>query len=129
MIAWRVIQELRGEVAKHGLGSQEVMQTLQVTATDLLCPSDIRQLAKALLWPLQSAMFLMLWTEDSAKFAASNRLLPPEDPRHGVGVDALLGESAYCPPDSQATWDVLEQGQALGFAALVKTIEAASPFH
>lgn len=37
VIAWRMIQELRGEVAKHGLGSQEVMQALRVTATDLLC--------------------------------------------------------------------------------------------
>lgn len=74
-------------------------------------------------------MFLTFWAEGAAKVAASNRLLPPEDPRHGMGVDALLGEDTYSHPDFQATWDtaVLQQCQSLGFAALVKTSEAASP--
>ena len=63
------------------------------------------------------------------KAAAENVVRPQEDPRYGVGTDALMGQHRFSSPDLQATWDplILEQCQKTGFAAIVKTIEAAAP--
>ncbi|KAL2308946.1 hypothetical protein Nmel_005119 [Mimus melanotis] len=56
-------------------------------------------------------------------------LCPQTDPRCAVGCNALMGRHCFSNPDVQAIWDplVLDQCQKIGFAAMLKTIEAAAP--
>lgn len=124
-----VIQDLQVQVVKYGLGSEQVMQNLTVIALDLLAPFDIKHIVQALFQPVQFAIFMKYWTQAATKVAGNNRLLPQGGPSYGMKVGALLKEQAFSNPDFQATWDsaVLEQCQSVGFGALLKTIEAASP--
>ncbi|XP_064277534.1 pyridine nucleotide-disulfide oxidoreductase domain-containing protein 1 isoform X4 [Passer domesticus] len=128
VIAWEVVISLIEKVAEYGLGSVQVIQALRVLKSDLLGPSDIRYIARVLFQPFLFDIFLNKWRKAAEKAAEGNRLLPQGDPRFHVGADVLLGEQASSNPDFQA-WDfaVLEQGQRVGFKALLRTIELASP--
>lgn len=61
--------------------------------------------------------------------AAENMQRPQADPRYAVGSDTLMGQHRFSSPDLQAAWDplILEQCQTIGFAAMLKTMEATAP--
>ena len=105
------------------------MQIIRVLNTDLLSPYDIRHIAQVLFHPVQFRVFENNWRHMADKAAAENMLRPQDDPRYAVGSDVLMGQHCFSSPDLQATWDplVLEQCQKTGFAAIVKTTEAAAP--
>ncbi|KAF4803531.1 hypothetical protein TURU_015347 [Turdus rufiventris] len=127
--AWCVVQDLQDKVARYGLGSTQVMQIIRVLLNTDLSPYDVRHIAQVLFQPVQFKVFEDNWRHIADKAAAENMLHPQDDPRYAVGSDVLMGQHGFSSPDLQDTWDplVLEQCQKIGFAATVKTIEAAAP--
>lgn len=79
--------------------------------------------------PVQYSVFQNTWRHLAEQKALENMQLPPQDPRSGMVVDAIMGTGPFTNPDIQARWDplVLAQAQQLGISALTKTMEMASP--
>ena len=128
VIAWKVAQELQSKVAQYGLGSAEVMQIIRVINTDLLAPFDIRHLGQILFQLVQCAVFENTWRKLADKAALGNIQLPADDPRCGVGTDALMGTGPFSDPNLQGTFpsSVLQQTLQVGMTALLKTIVVCS---
>lgn len=105
------------------------MQVVRVVSTDLLAPFDIRHLGQVLFQPVQYTVFESNWRKLAERTAVENMQLPPNDPRHGAGVDALVGTGQYSNLNPQGTWhlQVLEQAQKIGMTALMKSIDMAAP--
>ncbi|XP_057879888.1 endogenous retrovirus group K member 5 Gag polyprotein-like [Melospiza georgiana] len=129
VFAWRVVQDLQSKVAQYGINSSEVMQLIRVINADLLAPYDITHLATILFQPVQYGVFQETWRRVAERTALTNMQLPQHDPRHAVGVDALMGSGPFANPDLQARWDpsILAQAQQIGMSALTKTMEMAAP--
>lgn len=128
--AWKVVVDLRTNIAKYGLNSQEVMQLIRIINTDLLCPSDITHLAQIMFSPVQYSVFESNWRRAAEKAALGNMQLPQGDPRLGAGVDVLMGTgNVFSNPQIQAQWPplLLEQCQRIGMQALIKTMEMSAP--
>ncbi|XP_058664046.1 endogenous retrovirus group K member 8 Gag polyprotein-like [Ammospiza nelsoni] len=102
VFAWRVVQDLQSKVAQYGINSSE---------------------------PVQYGVFQETWRRVAERTALTNMQLPQHDPRHAVGVDALMGSGPFANPDLQARWDpsILAQAQQIGMSALTKTMEMAAP--
>ncbi|RMC20159.1 hypothetical protein DUI87_01005 [Hirundo rustica rustica] len=128
-LAWQALTELRGAVGKYGLGSAEVMQVLRYFNASLLTPFDIRSLARALFPPVEYDFFEHKWTQLAVRAVERNRTLGPGDPRRMVNTDMLMGTGNYTRADGQAGYEPLvqEQCQQTGMAALVQTIQLATP--
>lgn len=96
--------------------------------TELLSLFDIKHLAQVLFQPVQYTVFEN-WRRLADRAAAQNMMLPPNHPRAGVGVEALMGLGVFSNPELQANWDplVLEQAQNVGMGALLKSIDMAAP--
>ncbi|XP_074716880.1 uncharacterized protein LOC141940007 [Strix uralensis] len=128
-ISWKVVQDLQNKAQKFGINSPEVMQLIRIISTDLLCPYDVTHLAQVLFQPVQLQVFQSTWRQMARAAAQNNARLPQDDPRLGLGEDALLGEGPFSNPQLQATWPpiVLEQAQHIGITALKRTMEMAAP--
>ncbi|RMC20728.1 hypothetical protein DUI87_01580 [Hirundo rustica rustica] len=128
-LAWQALAELRDAVRKYGLGSAEVMQILRYFNASLLMPFDIRSLAQTLFPPVEYDFFEYKWTQLAVRAVERNRTLGPGDPRRTINTDMLLGTGNYTRADGQAGFDPLvqEQCQQTGMAALVQTIQLATP--
>ncbi|RMC19452.1 hypothetical protein DUI87_04063 [Hirundo rustica rustica] len=111
-LAWHALTELHGAVGKYDLGSAEVMQVLRYFNASLLMPFDIRSLAQALFPPVEYDFFEHKWTQLAVGAVERNRTL-----------------GNYTRADGQAGFDPLiqEQCQQTGMAALVQTIQLATP--
>ncbi|XP_036262129.1 uncharacterized protein LOC118701558 [Molothrus ater] len=129
VFAWRVVQDLQSKVDQYGVNSLQVMQVIRVLNADVLVPYDIVHLATILFHPVQYGVFQATWKHMVERIALDNMQLPQHDPRHAVGVYALLGNGPFSNPDLQARWDplILAQAQQLGMSALLKTMEMAAP--
>ncbi|RMC22136.1 hypothetical protein DUI87_03009 [Hirundo rustica rustica] len=127
--AWQALTELRDAVRNYGLGSAEVMQVLHYFDASLLMPFDIQSLARALFPPVEYDFFEHKWTQLAVRAVERNKTLGPGDPRHMVNTDMLLGTGNYARADGQAGFEPLvqEQCQQTGMAALVQTIQLATP--
>lgn len=121
--------DLRGTASKHGLGSAEVMQVLQVFNSDTLPPCDICNLACALFPPFEYDIFESKWAQLAQRVVLQNAALGQQDPRRLIGVDELLGRGSFADPKKQVVFDplVLEQCMRTDMAAMVQTIETAAP--
>ncbi|RMC12169.1 hypothetical protein DUI87_11305 [Hirundo rustica rustica] len=128
-LAWQALSELRDAVGKYGLGSAEVMQVLRSFNASLLTPFDIRSLARALFPPVEYDFFENKWTQLAVRAVERNRTLGPGDPRRMVNIDMLMGTGNYTRAEGQAGYEPLiqEQCQQTGMAALVQTIQLATP--
>ncbi|XP_063280700.1 uncharacterized protein LOC134565173 [Prinia subflava] len=114
---------------KYGLGSAEVMQILVFFNANLLTPFDIRSLAWTLFPPVEYDFFEYKWTQLAVRAVEQNTTLDPGDPRRTVNTDMLLGTGNYARADGQVGFQPLvqEQCQQIGMAALVQTIQLATP--
>lgn len=123
------MQDLQSTVAQYGINSSQVTQLIRVINADLLAPYDITHLATILFQPVQYGVFQETWRRLAESTALKNMQLPQHDPRHAVGVDALLGTGPFANPDLQARWDpsILAQAQQIGMNAVTKTMEMAAP--
>ncbi|RMB99779.1 hypothetical protein DUI87_23781 [Hirundo rustica rustica] len=128
-LAWKALTELCDAVGKYGLGSAEVMQVLRYFNASLLTPFDIRSLAWALFPPVKYDFFEHKWTQLAVRAVERNRTLGPGDPRHMVNIDMLMGAGNYTRAKGQAGYEPLvqEQCQQTGMAALVQTLQLATP--
>ncbi|RMC18134.1 hypothetical protein DUI87_05014 [Hirundo rustica rustica] len=128
-LAWQALAELHGAVKKYGLGSAEVMQVLRYFYASLLPPFDIRSLARALFPPVEYDFFEYKWTQLAVREVERNVTLGPGDPRCMANTNMLLGRGTYTRADRQAGFEPLvqEQCQQTGMAALVQTIQLATP--
>ncbi|RMC21625.1 hypothetical protein DUI87_02492 [Hirundo rustica rustica] len=128
-LAWQALTELRDAVRKYGLGSAEVMQVLRYFNASLLTPFDIRSLARALFPPVEYDFFEYKWTQLAVRAVERNRTLGLGDPRRMVNTDMLMGTGNYTRADGQVGFEPLiqEQCQQTGMAALVQTIQLATP--
>ncbi|RMC03787.1 hypothetical protein DUI87_19540 [Hirundo rustica rustica] len=128
-LAWQALSELRDAVGKYGLGSAEVMQVLRSFNASLLTPFDIRSLARALFPPVEYDFFENKWTQLAARAVERNTTLGPGDPRRMVNIDMLMGTGNYTRAEGQAGYEPLvqEQCQQTGMAALVQTLQLATP--
>ncbi|RMC01082.1 hypothetical protein DUI87_22348 [Hirundo rustica rustica] len=128
-LAWQALTELRDAVGKYGLGSAKVMQVLCYFNASLLTTFDIRSLARALFPPVEYDFFENKWTQLAVRAVEWNRTLGPGDPRHMVNIDMLMGTGNYTRADGQAGFELLvqEQCQQTGMAALVQTLQLATP--
>ncbi|RMC09750.1 hypothetical protein DUI87_13537 [Hirundo rustica rustica] len=128
-LAWQALSELRDAVRKYGLGSAEVMQVLRYFNASLLIPFDIRSLARALFPPVEYDFFEHKWTQLAVRAVERNRTLGPGDPRHMINTDMLMGTGNYTRAEGQAGYEPLvqEQCQQTGMAALVQTLQLATP--
>ncbi|RMB99160.1 hypothetical protein DUI87_24350 [Hirundo rustica rustica] len=128
-LAWQALSELRDVVGKYGLGSAEVMQVLRSFNASLLMPFDIRSLARALFPPVEYDFFENKWTQLAVRAVEQNTTLGPGDPRHMVNIDMLMGTGNYTRANRQAGYEPLvqEQCQQTGMAALVQTLQLATP--
>lgn len=63
------------------------------------------------------------------KAALANMGTDQNDPRRGVGVDALMGKQKFNNPQLQGQWPpaVLQECQQTGMHALAQTMELAAP--
>ncbi|RMB89195.1 hypothetical protein DUI87_34457 [Hirundo rustica rustica] len=128
-LAWQALSELRDAVGKYGLGSAEVMQVLRSFNASLLTPFDIRSLARALFPPVEYDFFENKWTQLAIRAVERNTTLGPGDPRRMVNIDMLMGTGNYTRAEGQAGYEPLvqEQCQQTGMAALVQTLQLATP--
>ncbi|RMC22077.1 hypothetical protein DUI87_02949 [Hirundo rustica rustica] len=128
-LAWQALSELRDVVGKYGLGSAEVMQVLRSFNASLLTPFDIRSLARALFPPVEYDFFENKWTQLAVRAVERNTTLGPGDPRRMVNIDMLMGTGNYTRAEGQAGYEPLvqEQCQQTGMAALVQTLQLATP--
>ncbi|RMC02578.1 hypothetical protein DUI87_20972 [Hirundo rustica rustica] len=128
-LAWQALSELRDAVGKYGLGSAEVMQVLRSFNASLLTPFDIRSLARALFPPVEYDFFENKWTQLAVRAVERNTTLGPGDPRRMVNIDMLMGTGNYTRAEGQAGYEPLvqEQCQQTGMAALVQTLQLATP--
>ncbi|RMC22194.1 hypothetical protein DUI87_03068 [Hirundo rustica rustica] len=128
-LAWQALAELRGAVGKYGLDSAEVMQVLRSFNASLLTPFDIWSLARALFPPVEYDFFEHKWTQLAVRAVERNTTLRPGDPSRMVNIDMLLGTVNYTRAEGQAGFEPLvqEQCQQTGMAALVQTIQLATP--
>ncbi|RMC21988.1 hypothetical protein DUI87_02859 [Hirundo rustica rustica] len=127
--AWQALTELRDAVGKYGLGSAEVMQVLRYFNASLLTPFDIRSLARALFPPVEYDFFENKWTQLAGRTVERNMTLGQGDPRRMVNIDMLMGTGNYTRAEGQAGYEPLaqEQCQQTGMAALVQTLQLATP--
>ncbi|RMB92859.1 hypothetical protein DUI87_30753 [Hirundo rustica rustica] len=128
-LAWQALAELRDAVRKYGLGSVKVMQVLRYFYASLLTPFDIRSLAQTLFPPVEYDFFEHKWTQLAVRVVEWNTTLGPGDPRRMVNTNMLMGTGYYTRADGQAGFEplVLEQCQQTGMAALVQTLQLATP--
>ncbi|RMC09566.1 hypothetical protein DUI87_13720 [Hirundo rustica rustica] len=128
-LAWQALAELCDAVRKYGLGSAKVMQVLSYFNANLLTPFDIWSLARTLFPPVKYDFFEYKWTQLAVRAVERNVTLGPGDPRRMVNTDMLLGTGNYTRADEQAGFEpsVQEQCQQTGMAALVQTIQLATP--
>ncbi|RMC20633.1 hypothetical protein DUI87_01485 [Hirundo rustica rustica] len=128
-LAWQALTELRDAVGKYGLGSAEVMQVLRYFNASLLTPFDIRSLARTLFLPVEYDFFEHKWTQLAVRAVERNATLGPGDPRRMVNPDMLMGTGNYTRAEGQAGFEPLvqEQCQQTGMAALVQTLQLATP--
>ncbi|RMC20634.1 hypothetical protein DUI87_01486 [Hirundo rustica rustica] len=128
-LAWQALTELRDAVGKYGLGSAEVMQVLRYFNASLLMPFDIRSLARTLFPPVKYDIFEHKWTQLAFRAVEWNATLGPGDPRRMVNPDMLMGTGNYTRAEGQAGFEPLvqEQCQQTGMAALVQTLQLATP--
>ncbi|RMC17421.1 hypothetical protein DUI87_06002 [Hirundo rustica rustica] len=128
-LAWQALSELHDVVGKYGLGSAEVMQVLRSFNASLLTPFDIRSLARALFPPVEYDFFENKWTQLAIRAVERNTTLGPGDPRRMVNIDMLMGTGNYTRAEGQAGYEPLvqEQCQQTGMAALVQTLQLATP--
>ncbi|RMB89038.1 hypothetical protein DUI87_34608 [Hirundo rustica rustica] len=128
-LAWQALTELRDAVGKYDLSSAEVMQILRYFNASLLTPFDIRSLARALFPPVEYDFFENKWTQLAGRTVEQNRTLGQGDPRHMVNIDMLMGTGNYTRAEGQAGYEPLvqEQCQQTGMAALVQTLQLATP--
>ncbi|RMB96389.1 hypothetical protein DUI87_27064 [Hirundo rustica rustica] len=128
-LAWQALSELRDVVRKYGLGSAKVMQVLRSFNASLLTPFDIRSLARALFPPVEYDFFENKWTRLAVRAVERNTTLGPGDPRRMVNIDMLMGTGNYTRAEGQAGYEPLvqEQCQQTGMAALVQTLQLATP--
>ncbi|RMC04374.1 hypothetical protein DUI87_19195 [Hirundo rustica rustica] len=128
-LAWQALTELRDAVGKYGLSSAEVMQVLRYFNASLLTPFDIRSLARALFPLVEYDFFENKWTQLAVRAVERNRTLGQDDPRRMVNIDMLMGTGNYTRAEGQAGYEPLvqEQCQQAGMAALVQTLQLATP--
>ncbi|RMB97192.1 hypothetical protein DUI87_26294 [Hirundo rustica rustica] len=128
-LAWQALTELRDVVRKYGLGSAEVMQVLRSFNASFLTPFDIQSLARALFPPVEYDFFENKWTRLAVRAVERNTTLGPGDPRRMVNIDMLMGTGNYTRAEGQAGYEPLvqEQCQQTGMAALVQTLQLATP--
>ncbi|RMC20809.1 hypothetical protein DUI87_01661 [Hirundo rustica rustica] len=128
-LAWQALSELRDEVGKYALGPAEVIQVLRYFNASLLTPFDIRSLAQALFPPVEYDFFENRCTQLSVRAVERNTTLGPGDPRRMVNIDMLMGTGNYTRAEGQAGYEPLvqEQCQQTGMAALVQTLQLATP--
>ncbi|RMC12020.1 hypothetical protein DUI87_11153 [Hirundo rustica rustica] len=128
-LAWQALSELRDAVGKYGLGSAKVMQVLRSFNASFLTPFDIRSLARALFPPVEYDFFENKWTQLAIRAVERNTTLGPGDPRRMVNIDMLMGTGNYTRAEGQAGYEPLvqEQCQQTGMAALVQTLQLATP--
>ncbi|RMC21188.1 hypothetical protein DUI87_02046 [Hirundo rustica rustica] len=128
-LAWQALTELRDAVGKYGLGSAKVMQVLRSFNASFLTPFDIRSLARALFPPVEYDFFENKWTQLAIRAVERNTTLGPGDPRRMVNIDMLMGTGNYTRAEGQAGYEPLvqEQCQQTGMAALVQTLQLATP--
>ncbi|RMC21475.1 hypothetical protein DUI87_02341 [Hirundo rustica rustica] len=128
-LAWQALSELCDAVGKYGLGSAEVMQVLHYFNASLLTPFDIRSLARALFPLVEYDFFENKWTQLAVRAVERNRTLGQGDPRRMVNIDMLMGTGNYTRGEGQAGYEPLvqEQCQQTGMAALVQTLQLATP--
>ncbi|RMB92839.1 hypothetical protein DUI87_30733 [Hirundo rustica rustica] len=69
------------------------------------------------------------WTQLAVRVVERNVTLGPGDPRRSINTDMLLGTGNYARADGQVGFEplVLEQCQQTGMAALVQTVQLATP--
>ncbi|RMC01641.1 hypothetical protein DUI87_21654 [Hirundo rustica rustica] len=121
-------------VAGHEVSGVQPVRS-RVPASDpvgsgsLLTPFDIWSLAQALFPPVEYDFFENKWTQLAVRAVERNRTLGPGDPRHMVNTDMLMGTGNYARADGKAGYEPLvhEQCQQTGMAALVQTIQLATP--
>ncbi|RMB95508.1 hypothetical protein DUI87_27617 [Hirundo rustica rustica] len=121
----------------RAVGSSSTVWTLppcQVTVlrsfnASLLTPFDIRSLARALFPPVEYDFFENKWTQLAVRAVERNTTLGPGDPRRMVNIDMLMGTGDYTSAEGQAGYEPLvqEQCQQTGMAALVQTLQLATP--
>ncbi|RMB99869.1 hypothetical protein DUI87_23647 [Hirundo rustica rustica] len=128
-LAWQALTELHDVVRKYGLGSAKVMQVLRSFNASLLTPFDIRSLARALFPPVEYDFFENKWTRLAVRAVERNTTLGPGDPRRMVNIDMLMGTGNYTRAEGQPGYEPLvqEQCQQTGMAALVQTLQLATP--
>ncbi|RMC21430.1 hypothetical protein DUI87_02296 [Hirundo rustica rustica] len=103
--------------------------TLPKAGPRLLTPFDIRSLARALFPPVEYDSFENKWTQLAVRAVERNRTLGPGDPRRMVNTDMLMGTGNYTRAEGQSGYEPLvqEQYQQTGMAALVQTLQLATP--
>ncbi|RMC03917.1 hypothetical protein DUI87_19254 [Hirundo rustica rustica] len=128
-LAWQALTELRGAVRKYGLGSAKVMQVLSYSNASLLTPFDIWSSARILFPLVEYDFFEHKWTQLAVRAVERNATLGPGDSRRTINTDMLLGTGNYTRAEGQAGFEpsVQEQCQQTGMAALVQTIQLATP--
>ncbi|RMC01189.1 hypothetical protein DUI87_22281 [Hirundo rustica rustica] len=128
-LAQQALTELCDAVGKYGLGSAKVMQVLRYFNASLLMTFDIRSLARALFPPVEYDFFENKWTQLAVRMVERNRTLGQGDPRHMVNIDMLMETGNYTRAEGQAGYEPLvqEQCQQTGMAALVQTLQLATP--
>ncbi|XP_064258696.1 uncharacterized protein LOC135289194 [Passer domesticus] len=128
-LSFKTRAKLYETVAQHGVGSTEVMQMLCMISPEVHTPADVHEVACALFDPVQFGVFETKWARLAASAEQHNATLGPQDPRSVAGIDMLMGTGNYTDPQGQAGFPPLmfEQCQALGMAAVVRTMEMAAP--
>ncbi|RMC04282.1 hypothetical protein DUI87_19101 [Hirundo rustica rustica] len=125
----KALAELCDAVRKYGLGSAKVMQVLCYFNASLLTPFDIWSLAQTLYPPVEYDFLVYKWTQLAVRAVERNATLDPGNPRCVINTDMLLGTGNYTRADGQVGFEPLvqEQCQQTGMAALVQTIQLATP--
>ncbi|XP_068260268.1 endogenous retrovirus group K member 24 Gag polyprotein-like [Nyctibius grandis] len=129
--SWKVVQDLQRNVARYGVNSPPCMQMLRLLTMETLTPWDFKQLGRIIFQPVQFSVFMSNWRSACETQAVINFQLNQNDPRHGNGMDVLMGEVKFANPSHQAQWDllILKKIKMLGMNAIVKTAQLASPIH